>query len=306
MSHTRADATSSGAGRSGSPERAIFVHDAGRLIPTGLARGPWYPDTQHGSAMLGLLARAVDRHPCDRPMQITRFTADMMRAAPLRPVETACRTIRSGKSLEILEATLDADGETFARATAVRFRLAPVDVGSATSRYGSSVLDRPGDEASRGLPELPGAGDDAFHHALEMRPPRGVETPSMWFRMKCPLVAGEPLSAFVRTAIIADWTYSVPHLHGMMAAGAYLERGFSAINPDTSINLHRPMRGEWLGLDGHAHYGEDGAGTALAFLHDDQGPIGHASQCILIRTADKRPVVVGELQGTPRRHPRSA
>jgi hypothetical protein len=151
------------------------------------------------------------------------------------------------------------------------------------------------------MPDFGRAGDEAFHHALDMRPPRGVETPSMWFRMTCPLVAGEPLSPFVCTAIMADWTYSVPHMHRMMSSGGLLDRSFSAINPDTSINLHRPMRGEWLRLDGQAHYGSEGAGTALAFLSDATGPIGHASQAVLIRTVDKRPAVVGELQGRPTR-----
>lgn len=312
-------------------ERAVFLPDGERLLPTGLARGPWYPGTQHGSAMLGLLARAVDRHPADRASQVTRFTADMMRAAPMRPVETRCRTLRAGRSLEILEATIEADDEVYARATALRFRIADIDVGDTPSHYGptwggptwggptlggptsggpTGARDGAGVGTAEGpdstvpdargrLPDFGRATDEAFHHALDMRPPLGVETPSMWLRMTCPLVAGETLSPFVCTAIMADWTYSVPHIHRIMSSGGMLDRAFSAINPDTSINLHRPMRGEWLRLDGQAHYGSAGAGTALAFLSDESGPIGHASQAVLIRTVDKRPAVVGELQGRP-------
>jgi len=280
------------------PERAVFRADGTHLVPTGLARGPWYPDTQHGSAMLGLLARAIDRHPSERPVQVARFTADMMRAAPMRAVETPCRTIRAGRSLEIVEATIEADGETFARATAVRFRMASIDVGESAPRYAGTAVDLPPPDACLPLPGFDGGGDEPFHRALEMRRPRGAETPVMWFRMGCPLVAGEPLAPFVRTAITADWTYSVPQMLEMMKSASFAaRRGFSAINPDTTVNLHRPMQGEWLCLDAHAFYGEVGAGTALAFLHDETGPVGHASQCILIRTADKAPAVVGELQG---------
>ena len=250
----------------GDDSRAVFHLDGDRLVPNGLARGPWYPDTQHGSAMLGLLARAIDRHPAAGPVQVVRFTADMMRAAPMNAVETPIRVLRGGKSVEVLEATIEAGGECFARATAMRFRTRSIDVSGHTPRYGGGRFSLP---SERDLPSSPDFGDhhdqEAFHHTLEMRPPLGCETPAMWFRMGVPLVAGEPLTPFVRTALISDWTYSVPYMHRLFTTHTPPdEQGFSAINPDTSLNLHRPIEGEWLCLDAHAHYGEAGAGTAGA------------------------------------------
>jgi hypothetical protein len=273
-------------------DRAVFELDGEQLVPSALARGPWYPGTQHGSAMLGLLARAIERHPSSRSAQVVRFTADMMRAAPMAPVTTATRVVRTGRSMEILEARLEADGETFARASAVRFRIEGIDVANQTPRYGTGRFALPAIGELPRAPELPTGGAVAFHHALEFRPALGSEAPAVWFRVKCPLVAGETLSPFVRVALTADWTYSVPFMHQIFAHGGAEDppdRRFSTINPDTSINLHRPMQGQWLCLDSHIHYDDLGAGSAMAYLQDEQGPIGHASQCILIRGADKRP-----------------
>jgi hypothetical protein len=280
-------------------DRAIFHSDGDDLVPTGLARGPWYKDTQHGSAMLGLLARAIEREPAEGPVQVARFTADMMRAAPMAPVRTAIRVVRRGRSMDVLEATLAVGDEVFARASAMRFRMAEIDVeGSDPPRYGSGRFTAPTEDPRISRPDSLSSEVEAFHLALAMRPAPGSESPALWFRMLHPLVAGEPLSPLVRCAIIADWTYSVPHMTRMFAEGpSQIMERFSIINPDTSLNLHRPSVGEWICLDSHIHYGGVGAGTAMAFLHDERGPIGHSSQCILIRTADKRPILAGELQG---------
>jgi hypothetical protein len=279
--------------------RAIFEARGDRIEPTGLARGPWYPGTQHGSSMLGLLARAVERHPSERAMQVTRLTVDFSRAAPLAPVTTPTRLVHGGKSVELIEARIEAGGETFARATGLRFRQAEVDLTGASPRYGMGPrhpLPAPGEGPQ--LPALNESDVEAFHLALEMRPTLAVEVPAMWFRLRCPFVAGEETSPFVRTAVIADWTYSIPFMQDLLVdpESARRERDFTTINPDTSLNLHRPMIGEWLCMDSHVHYAGGGAGSAVALLHDEAGPVGHASQSILIRGPEKRPILDDELR----------
>ena len=78
----------------------IFDRDGETLIPRETARGPWYPNTQHGSPMLALLARAIERHPSEKKTQVTRLTVDLSRAAPMGPVTTeSCdRAVRSSSS----------------------------------------------------------------------------------------------------------------------------------------------------------------------------------------------------------------
>ena len=63
------------------PDFPVFHQDGERLMPTHLATGPWYPGTQHGSAMLLMAAIAVERVSTNIPRQVTRLTVDMMSAA---------------------------------------------------------------------------------------------------------------------------------------------------------------------------------------------------------------------------------
>jgi hypothetical protein len=270
---------------------AIFHGDGDAFVPTGLARGPWYPDTQHGSPMLGLLARAVERLPSERPVQVTRLTCDLMRAAPMSPVRTRARVLRRGSSVEVVEAELLAGDEPCARASALRFRTAELWVPDGDEWSGGEPPPLPerssgfGWEAARA-----NDGEPALHHALELRPVPGFEAPTAWLRMRVPLVAGEPDSPLVRTAFVSDFTYSVPFIRSMSRdREALARRPFVAINPDTTLNLHRMPEGEWICLDARATYDGHGAGTAFARLYDARGAVGLSSQSLLVRGLESRP-----------------
>jgi hypothetical protein len=268
--------------------RCLFERDGERFVPSGLARGPWYPDTQHGSPMLGLLARALEGVPSERPMQVARFTADLMRAAPLAPVELSARLRRAGKYVEYLEASLSAGGEECARASGLRIRLAEVSV---PEPIDGAAGDRPPllppDDGGMGWLTRDG---DALHEAFEIRPVPGFETPTVWFRLGVPLVRGEAPSPLVRVAVASDFTYGVAVIRRIRLDRDFLQRApIVAINPDTTVNLHRPMEGEWLCLDTRAHVDGVGAATASARLYDARGPIGFASQSLLVRGPEAAP-----------------
>ncbi len=277
----------------------IFARDGARWIPQPLATGPWYEGTMHGSAMLGLLARAIEGVPSEGEFQVTRFTVDMMRAAPLTPLETPTEIFHAGRSSELVEARIEADGRVCARATAMRLRVSEIDTAEEPTSYGTGLpMPAPDPEWSGSfIPQSDEPMPPAFHQAVDFQPVQGAERPAIWFRMRLPLVEGETLSPFVRTALVADWTYSCSFISRTFRSGGIPPaRAFSAINPDTSVNLHRPLEGEWVGLDGLIHYGGEGAGTALAFVHDAKGPIGHSSQSILLRSADQGPKSAASLR----------
>jgi len=281
-------------------ERFLFEPDGGRFVPAPLARGPWYPDTQHGSPMLGLLARALEELPAERPMQVARFTADLMRAAPLAPVEVRARVHRAGKHVEYAEASLLADGVECARATALRMRMGEVAVPeSVEGETRAAAPPLPADDGGRGWAAGAGEGE-AMHHAFEIRPVPGFETPTVWFRLTVPLVRGEAPSPLVRVAVTSDFTYAVAVMRRIRQDGRFLVRQpFVAINADTTLNLHRPMRGEWLCLDTRTHVDPVGAATASARLFDAAGPIGFASQSLLVRGPEAAPESWKRYKGEP-------
>jgi hypothetical protein len=268
--------------------RSIFQRDGDLLVPSGYARGPWYPNSQHGSAMLGLLARAVENHPAERPMRVVRLLVDLPKAAPLVPVSTPTRLVHSGKTMDLVEAAIEADGKSYARATAMRIRDADLDVSTHSPTPAAATPFGPPPAIAGKSQLIPLIEVEAFHMAVDIRLPVAEAGHALWMRLRYPLVAGEATSPFVRTAALADWTYSVPIIAREIREGkvVFRDRSFATINPDAGIHIHRSPHGPWICFNSEVHYGAHGAGTASAQVFDDVGPVGHTSQVILIRPAE--------------------
>jgi hypothetical protein len=80
--------------------------DGDGFVPTALARGPWDPNAQHGGAPSAILARAIERHDPEPPMQVARLTIELLRPVPLGPLSVRTRTVRPGKRVQLVEAGL--------------------------------------------------------------------------------------------------------------------------------------------------------------------------------------------------------
>lgn len=272
-------------------DEALFRLDGDLLVPGPLTRGPWYEGTLHGSAMLAAVARAAEQHPSDVPRQVVRLTVDMVRAAPMAPLRVVTSSPRAGKRTDLVDIALLAGDELCVRATALRFRTTELvvdDAGFADSFLGARqpVPQAPGPDAVPVLlDDRPGLEHPAFHHAVDILP--SVADDVVWFRLAVPVVEGEPSSGFVTVAAIADWTYAAPYLLHR-AAGADVSTtalAVSAINVDTTVNVHRPLAGPWLGLRTTTRAGSLGAASSCGHLFDEQGGLGSTSQSILLRRA---------------------
>ena len=208
----------------------------------------------------------------------------------MEPVTTECRTYRQSRSLDIVEASLLCKGKEYARASAMRFVINPVRVPEDFRGEAPRLMPPASDEAQ--MNALGVEDREAFHHALDIRPTPGFALPVVWLRLRLPLVEGEEPSPLVRVATAADFTYSMPTMRKIMNdPEGFDHQDFVSINPDTSLNLHRPMVGEWVGLDCRVFYSEQGAGSASAQIHDESGVIGHASQSLLVRDASQQTAI---------------
>src|SRR5512140_1489625 len=107
---------------------AFFVRDGERFVPTELTRGPWDPNAQHGGPTAALLGTAIEE--CERrpDVRVVRVTFEILRPIPIVPLTVSARMIRSGKSVQVVGATLSAGIEEIVRAQAVRIRTADIDV----------------------------------------------------------------------------------------------------------------------------------------------------------------------------------
>jgi hypothetical protein len=56
----------------------------------------------------------------------------------------------------------------------------------------------------------------------------------------------------------------------------------SAVNPDLTVALSRPLEGEWVGLDSAATYQPNGIGLADTRIFDTRGTIGRVIQGLVL------------------------
>ncbi len=257
------------------PDEPMFERAGEVLIPHRRASGPWFPGVQHGGAVAGLFARAVEAVPSAVTMHITRLTVDLTRKVPLEPTTVTTRIVRDGRRVQSVEAAMVIGGIEVSRASAIRIRTADGVVGA------DAVLPPwPGDEAP-GDPEdaaVTALDEDAFAYlaCFEMRrkadfePGRGT----VWLRLRNPLVGGESPSPIVRASMVADLTMSAGSVVGF-------HRYLSA-NPDLTVTSFRPPAGEWLALDSTVRLVGDGIGESTGAMYDRAGRFGSTLKTMLI------------------------
>ncbi len=184
---------------------AIYEERDGVLYATGLARGPWDPDAQHGGAPAAILMRAIERLHGDEPsLQLVRVTYELLRPVPLGDLHVSAAVVRPGRRLQLVEASLSTpDGVEVVKARALWIARSPVSGGPLDS-------PPPYDHASFSADSAFGNGGEMYVGAgVEVRMARGhfyEKGPAFaWFRLKVPVIAGEQPSPLQRLVSAADF-----------------------------------------------------------------------------------------------------
>jgi hypothetical protein len=262
---------------------ALYERDGERFMPTPLTRGPWDPRAQHGGAPSALFAWACEHHDPSPATFVAKLVVELLRPVPLTALELRVRSLRPGRKVHWIESGLwDEDGREVVHATALRVRVDNVDTAGVVSPL---VVPPPGPETHTG-PALFAMQDRAvgYWSANEvllvqgswMEPGPGAA----WFRLRCPVVAGEPITPIQRVAACADFGSGVGNALRMTNA--------AAINPEVTIHVHRQPEGEWVCLESGSWAEAHGVGMAESRLHDERGPIGRAVQTLLVERAADR------------------
>jgi hypothetical protein len=262
---------------------ALFERDGERFVPSPLTRGPWDPRAMHGGAPSALFTHVCEQHDPGTADFVARVSVELFRPVPLEPLTMRVRTIRPGRKVQWLEAALlDRDEREMTRATVLRLRTTEVDTRGSVEL---ATRPAPSRETGRAPERLPAPGDVGFWSANDVEIVDGNWTEpgpgAAWFRLRCPVVAGEPVSAASRVAAAADFGSGVGNpLRFTHATG---------INADVTVALHRHPVGEWVCLESGAWANPHGVGLAETRLHDEQGPIGRAVQTLLVEPVEQRP-----------------
>jgi hypothetical protein len=260
---------------------ALFELDGDLLVPSPLTRGGWSDRAQHGSPPSGLLARAVEAVPTAVPMQVVRMTIDLFRPVPLTALRTTTTLRRDGRRIQVVDTFLLSDDLEVGRASALKIRLA--DYLDLPEREIEPWEQPPPPEEGELVEwqdtfgETPGL--TRFHlDAVEIRTFRGsflAHGPGVsWFRLLQPLVAGEPMTPFVKLATLADMSNG--------NSQALDPREWLYVNPDITLYAHRMPVGDWVGMRSAAHQHDHGIGLADTRVFDCDGPLGRINQAQLL------------------------
>jgi hypothetical protein len=270
----------------------IFVERNGQFVPTEHARGPWDPNALHGGAPAALIAAAFERVEPGAELPLARLSFEFLRPVPLAPLELTTRITRPGRRVQALEADLHADGVHVCRARALRLLPVPEQLSELAAEQ-IKGHDRPQLSGPQDGREVRFALDDIERRsfaatAMEMRfleggPAIAVKQPSnselgpatVWMRLRYPLSAAQPATPIARVAATADFS------NGVSAVLPFEDYLF--INADLTIEFNRPPRGEWIALEARTLLHPGGSGWARSALHDQHGPVGVATQALVVQ-----------------------
>ena len=248
---------------------ALYRRDGDVYVPQSPARGPWDPDAQVGGAPAALLTTLVDTAPSINPMQLARFTLDLLRPVPMQPLGASVRIVRDGKRSQVLEASLTSDGVEVARASALRILLSPNTEPWCTESDAHPVW-APVEWQPETLAHsaLPGGLDES----ADLRFTGPGQYPC-WARLKVAVVAGEEVRPLARLGFVADFA-------------SYIAQpprdGLAGINADISFNVIRSPLSEWLSVDGRGWLSHAGMSQLQGLITDIRGPVATVSMARLI------------------------
>lgn len=260
--------------------------DDDRYRATELARGPWDPGALHGGPAAALVAGRLDAAVAALGRELgadgdpieffpARFTAELLRPVALGELTASVDVRRPGRRVCVADATLTGpDGKVCLSATLGAIRRHPFDrvidddVAVPAPREHGVVA-----AVSSAVDGVMFARDGVEHRVVAGR----FEDPGPatdWIRVAVGMVDDRPPTALERVVCAADFGNGV---------SKWFEMGEALfVNPDLTVNLHRLPVGEWVCLDAVTRIGPDGVGLAESLLFDEQGPIGRATQSLLV------------------------
>lgn len=253
---------------------AIFERtDDGLFLPTEAALGPWSDQALHGGPPAMLMAREIEALQSDQDMLITRLTVELLRPVGRVPLAVKCKLLRPGRKVQLVEASLWNGEQEVARATALRIRLAEVDVPQAQEPPPHNL---PGPLSDWSASYRTGS---AYHvNGVEIRVSSGVRGDAApgwaWFRLKLPLVLGEEPSGLVRICAAADFPNGISYVVD--------PRQTSYINADLTVYVQRLPVDEWVLVDARTWLERHGTGVAEGALYDREGRVGRSMQSLIV------------------------
>ncbi|MBA2764930.1 MAG: thioesterase family protein [Thermoleophilaceae bacterium] len=252
---------------------AFYEAVDGAFSATEQTRGPWAATDQHAGPPTALIGREIELL-VGPEWHLGRLTVEILGPIPIAPMRLEARIVRPGRRVQLVEAELFSAQTPLARARAWVLRRRETG-----TRGPQGDITRAADPAEAvEKPFFDTGYDRGYHTAMEIRFLEGGfldrGPAAAWMRMRGSLVGGEDPSALSRVLVAADV--------GNGISGTLDQREFLFVNTDLTVNLIRNPVGDWVLVDARTLVGPEGIGLAESVLSDREGPIGRATQTLLI------------------------
>ena len=243
----------------------------GRFQPTLHVQGAWNDHEQHMSPVSGLVAHAIDRHHPRPGMILARICYEILGVIPAEPTSVSVETVRPGRTIELMEATVIAGHRPVVRARAWR-----IAQGDTTGVAGGIPEPLPPPDSF-----APWDGrsvwSGGYIASLDMRghPDNSPGRGQGWIRSKVALVEGVDVSPTAAYLGLVDTANGI--------AVRQDPRSWMFPNVDLTVHLFRAPEAGWVGFDTTVTFGTQGLGLTSSTLYDVHGPVGRSEQALTVR-----------------------
>ncbi|WP_046321060.1 thioesterase family protein [Mycobacterium sp. UM_Kg1] len=250
---------------------------SGQFDSSPLTAGPWSAASQHGGPPSALLAREIERYQPRDGHRLARISIDILTPVPVAPLTVQVEEIRTGKRVQLLQATAQAGGRMVLVGRAWRMAAAAADFPVAVP---GSVPD--GDEPDEPTPQAftfpDGLHTDGYLSAIDWSFEDGgfaIDGPARaWARPRVALVAGEAMTPWQRVLTVGD--------SGSGISACAPPARHPAINCDFTVVLHRDPVGSWVGMDARTVVTPGQGAMTQTTVFDAAGPAGLATQTLVV------------------------
>ena len=239
------------------------------------AQGAWNPHEQHMAPATGLLCAELEQFQPRSDMRIGRVSLDIFGLIVFGEFTITTRMIRAGKTIELMESEMQANGKTCIVARA--WKMMTQDTTDISGLEDSAIEHPENFPIWEGMKDWPGGfiRSTETRCNTERRAGKGV----VWITNDLDMVENQLTSDFVHLMGMVDTA------NGIVSRQQPL-KGWAFPNLDLQIHLHRLPQGKWLGIEAVQQFGNDGVGITSAVLHDVQGPFGRSEQILTLRKSN--------------------
>jgi hypothetical protein len=246
----------------------------GQFDSSRLTAGPWSAASQHGGPPSALLAREMERYEPRDGHRLARVSIDILTPVPVAPLSIAVEEIRTGKRVQLLQATAQAGGRTVLIGRAWRIAAAsadfPTDVPEPTPD-GS-------EPAAQAFTFPDGWHAGGYLSAIDWCFEGGgfaADGPARaWARPNVALVGGEVMTPWQRVLTVGD--------SGSGISACAPPAQHPAINCDFAVVLHRDPVGQWIGMDSRTLVTPGAGAMTQTTVFDAAGAAGLATQTLVV------------------------